>query len=277
MRGNPADHRHHSRVQRSIPARAGEPRRRWPRPVPSAVYPRACGGTQPLPEANCFRPGLSPRVRGNPGAAPPRTTAWRSIPARAGEPSQARTHVDPPGVYPRACGGTSPELAMGALTLGLSPRVRGNRASWHNLFGIEGSIPARAGEPNRWAPGGTPCRVYPRACGGTDIEDASTDGQVGLSPRVRGNPWPSESKIPGVGSIPARAWEPSKARGCVHRKWVYPRACGGTQVDGRKGQPRYGLSPRVRGNRDPMEFEVPGNGSIPARAGEPRRPAGYSG
>ncbi len=72
--------------------------------------------------------------------------------------------------------------------LGLSPRVRGN----HVLHGIddsiEGSIPARAGEPESLGAGQTYIMVYPRACGGTSVADQGPMPWEGLSPRVRGNP-----------------------------------------------------------------------------------------
>ena len=52
-------------------------------------------------------------------------------------------------------------------------------------------------------------------------------------------------------------------------KWVYPRVCGGTDVEQRLGTQYYGLSPRVRGNRQPVTVKDPVVGSIPACAGEP--------
>ena len=77
-------------MRRSIPARAGEPgirsRCRWI----CRVYPRACGGT--VLTLNVVDPptGLSPRVRGNRYGWHTRTIKHGSIPARAGEPTQAR-------------------------------------------------------------------------------------------------------------------------------------------------------------------------------------------
>ena len=72
--------------QRSIPACAGQPRRR-PVPSPSpGVYPRVCGATlsrdAPLPAQQ----GLSPRVRGNHDGKRFRLLETRSIPACAGQP-----------------------------------------------------------------------------------------------------------------------------------------------------------------------------------------------
>ena len=51
----------------SIPARAGEPATSYSRWTQTEVYPRACGGTMSSIEAATNSPGLSPRVRGNPG------------------------------------------------------------------------------------------------------------------------------------------------------------------------------------------------------------------
>ena len=71
------------------------------------------------------------------------------------------------------------------------------------------------------------------------------------------------------GSIPARAGEPINGFPWHGQGGVYPRTCGGT------GRPRavaassQGLSPHVRGNlRQRLGCRV-GDGSIPARAGEP--------
>ncbi len=51
------------------------------------------------------------------------------------------------GVYPRTCGGAIKIMAKSAESEGLSPHVRGSHIS--QLYGddLQGSIPARAGEP----------------------------------------------------------------------------------------------------------------------------------
>ena len=90
-------------------------------------------------------------------------------------------------VYPRACGGTverfgserddtglSPRvrgnpflLSSTGIANGLSPRVRGNHERQLHAEIQHGSIPARAGEPDRLRYRHSRARVYPRACGGT--------------------------------------------------------------------------------------------------------------
>ena len=91
---------------------------------------------------------------------------------------------------------------------GLSPRVRGNR-NWRPLTMLTfWSISARAGEPRRIAILKQLKGVYPRACGGTAPNRNPEATQRGLSPRVRGNPFPCAHQRPPSGSIPARAGEP---------------------------------------------------------------------
>ena len=151
VRGNPgtlpADRRHLG----SIPACAGEPRPKPPRPRSWTVYPRVCGGTGIVTLAEDRGAGLSPRVRGNlcggtrRGAAV--MAAMRSIPACAGEPAFSALPRRPCTVYPRVCGGTHIGGRRPRICHGLSPRVRGNLEQGSISTIIMGSIPACAGEP----------------------------------------------------------------------------------------------------------------------------------
>ena len=214
--------------------------------------------------------GLSPRVRGNLSREKSSEPDVGSIPARAGEPTVPRYSPNPAGVYPRACGGTSKIRIVCHLAEGLSPRVRGNRV--HPAGGPEhnGSIPARAGEPGADFALSTSSAVYPRACGGTAGVAHHGLSVVGLSPRVRGNRTAAWSRPPPRGSIPARAGEPHAAVCWRSRSRVYPRACGGTVSARAAAAVEAGLSPRVRGNPTDPATAIENNGSIPARAGEPR-------
>ena len=86
VRGNPVPGALGPPVRGSIPACAGEPRRRLPTGNESAVYPRVCGGTpSTLAHRQRIR-GLSPRVRGNRLVVRRDFGVPRSIPACAGEP-----------------------------------------------------------------------------------------------------------------------------------------------------------------------------------------------
>ena len=92
---------------------------------------------------------------------------------------------------------------------------------------------------------------------------------MGLSPRVRGNPGLQKTPLRPFGSIPACAGEPRLLVMVVLLSWVYPRVCGGTVPLGAIRIPHPGLSPRVRGNPFKLLVRRQVFGSIPACAGEP--------
>ena len=133
------------------------------------VYPRVCGGTGNDGGSFVHHLGLSPRVRGNPGAG-----------------NAARAVYQP--VYPRVCGGTCNLCRRWPVRTGLSPRVRGNLAAPRQAWPQGRSIPACAGEP-AWRMMMLALKtVYPRVCGGTSRRARNPQLVKGLSPRVRGNP-----------------------------------------------------------------------------------------
>ena len=188
VRGNPAPSAVQTCPSGSIPARAGEPVSIRLANRSLGVYPRACGGTEPGVLPGVAVPGLSPRVRGNLSARADMASCCGSIPARAGEPGEPSGKTNPFRVYPRACGGTvgAPGVVIieeglsracggtndGELFIsageGLSPRVRGNHQAHTLTVALDGSIPARAGEPCFRSSRRSFKRVYPRACGGTE-------------------------------------------------------------------------------------------------------------
>ena len=216
--------------------------------------------------------GLSPRVRGNLHFDYPLVIAGRSIPACAGEPAHPQAGTQPLAVYPRVCGGTPLRMATIQMRVGLSPRVRGNPDGQVSAAQWLRSIPACAGEPPSSRGGFPTRRVYPRVCGGT-VAIKYPDGLWhGLSPRVRGNRRVIHVDAGHRRSIPACAGEPPAPAAPRGTSWVYPRVCGGTQAANHLMTDDKGLSPRVRGNlaNAPL-FELV-EGSIPACAGEPRRP-----
>ena len=269
VRGNPGQPGDHAIPERSIPACAGEPRSRRLKAAPRGVYPRVCGGTVRLTARLRGQSGLSPRVRGNRGAAGANRRRHGSIPACAGEPRPSAPGRCRPGVYPRVCGGTRRGDAKQMVTVGLSPRVRGNPASRPGSRTSQRSIPACAGEPKRKS--GSPHSewVYPRVCGGTAptlYQDLKTKG---LSPRVRGNPLRYLADKKKERSIPACAGEPPPSRRRRLHPTVYPRVCGGTPEVLIEAMANGGLSPRVRGNLTTSCPSAHRRGSIPACAGEP--------
>ena len=172
--------------------------------------------------------GLSPRVRGSRYHA----VRWRptggSIPACAGKPSWLRTLTPCVGVYPRVCGEAvrPPFEQLGqkvyprvcgeaavpeqpeARTKGLSPRVRGSPSDAQQYQLRVGSIPACAGKPFLSPRNVLRPTVYPRVCGEARAWSAVEVDQTGLSPRVRGSRFDTESVGSLEGSIPACAGKP---------------------------------------------------------------------
>ena len=253
----------------SIPARAGEPRSaRSPR-ASSGVYPRASGGTLGQRHHDHAAHGLSPRERGNQVVRVGLVAVQRSIPARAGEPASPQSARRSCWVYPRASGGTLIGLAGLWSAHGLSPRERGNRGVEVVADGLDGSIPARAGEPTGWRAAPPRSAVYPRASGGTSISRPSSSSIRGLSPRERGNSVGRSRAHAPRRSIPARAGEPRGLPGPGPTRPVYPRASGGTPRHDPVPRSMSGLSPRERGNPARSGRPEPELRSIPARAGEP--------
>ena len=254
---------------RSIPACAGEPvPENLALPDPQ-VYPRVCGGTT----ARCALPrprnGLSPRVRGNLQLRISAIAGCRSIPACAGEPRAPEEGGAEVGVYPRVCGGTPSHRRISGCRRGLSPRVRGNLPAVVVRDERLGSIPACAGEPRPARQCSRRRQVYPRVCGGTSRQSGASQGEQGLSPRVRGNPGVKGCPTAIIGSIPACAGEPMSTSSKSIQSGVYPRVCGGTAIPGFRLTAFKGLSPRVRGNLEAGKPADSLGGSIPACAGEP--------
>src|SRR5690606_22409517 len=91
VRGNPAYPVSTIGCSGTIPACAGEPHRRCGRAFLATDYPRVCGGTLTSKSVGAVCPGLSPRVRGNPGHPRSGPVGMGTIPACAGEPAGRST------------------------------------------------------------------------------------------------------------------------------------------------------------------------------------------
>ena len=233
--------------------------------------------------------GLSPHVRGNRSRHEPDCAAPRSIPACTGKPDILWKLAVGTKVYPRMYGETASTNGIREPLRGLSPHVRGNpqrsRAPWRPAR----SIPACTGKP------GIPRRargaggVYPRMYGETVVSLPGVSATVGLSPHVRGNPWPSGRAydISGLSphvrgnprrphrrssrrrSIPACTGKPRTIRSAASATQVYPRMYGETSIAAAVLQLCKGLSPHVRGNPRRPSAGAGRPGSIPACTGKP--------
>ena len=238
-----------------------------------------CGGAREPASQPVGKPGLSPRVRGSLRYVACSWPWYRSIPACAGEPSMPEMRLTMHPVYPRVCGGARRGRFAAGTGSGLSPRVRGSLMPKETRKEEGGSIPACAGEPRCVPRAALPRGVYPRVCGGAELDAAGADGPRGLSPRVRGSRLHRRFRARDYRSIPACAGEPHWRNDCGFVVRVYPRVCGGATIRIDAEDLEKGLSPRVRGSRSMGVAIVRRNGSIPACAGEPTAggPGGKSG
>ena len=148
--------------------------------------------------------------------------------------------------------------------------MRGNRAGKRQPRAEYGSIPAYAGEPVPPQLRQRLQKVYPRVCGGTRPLRKGNPMDEGLSPRMRGNHYPTRRPHRAGRSIPAYAGEPWGLASRRRRRRVYPRVCGGTGYTIAVGGKSQGLSPRMRGNLCHCYPSADPARSIPAYAGEPR-------
>ena len=147
-------------------------------------------------------------MRGNPESSLVWTDDAGSIPAHAGQPVTLTLNLAKLPVYPRACGATKAKAAKGKAQQGLSPRMRGNRRRPLPFLAAIGSIPAHAGQPGLRPPRSALMAVYPRACGATITMEDKQPHEIGLSPRMRGNPQYIGAAAMRLRSIPAHAGQP---------------------------------------------------------------------
>ena len=166
VRGTHNLRRHTHRVERFIPARAGNASTSSRCSLVMAVHPRACGERASRIVGGNTINGSSPRVRGTRSLLDRACDVCRFIPARAGN-ARPKTPFRPvTAVHPRACGERISASKNLFSTAGSSPRVRGTR---------EHDMTRRASQ-----------QVHPRACGERVYRDSQNFVARGSSPRVRG-------------------------------------------------------------------------------------------
>ena len=160
-------------------------------------------------------------------------------------------------------------VASWTISLGLSPRGRGNHAPRDEWPGRDGSIPAWAGQPISGHIRIPRPRVYPRVGGATPTSRPQRVRESGLSPRGRGNHCLKVQVLGGNGSIPAWAGQPIEHYKANSVLTVYPRVGGATRRKRARQIIEEGLSPRGRGNLSVFACCLMLARSIPAWAGQP--------
>ena len=173
--------------------------------------------------------------------------------------------------HPRACGEHALMDATHGDLPGSSPRMRGTLYDAVADCGVQGIIPAHAGNTVELRGILNDSRDHPRACG---EHSPSSDVSViltGSSPRMRGTHLIEKDIGMFRGIIPAHAGNTRimDAMACSSRD--HPRACGEHIVEIGRASRLLGSSPRMRGTHPVGIGPVETDGIIPAHAGNTGR------
>ena len=196
----------------------------------------------PLPDQ-----GSSPRVRGTGYRVMEVLNVSGIIPACAGNRIKPKHTIIKTRDHPRVCG---EQLTMKRKHLrlrGSSPRVRGTGCDIISGKGVNGIIPACAGNRNHQNYHYDKTRDHPRVCGEQFLLHPSQLDTWGSSPRVRGTVSPRLKPSP-------------KPRD-------HPRVCGEQPMESPMTFCKVGSSPRVRGTAHGTAQSGMPAGIIPACAG----------
>ena len=175
--------------------------------------------------------GSSPLARGTPPRAFAKASAWRLIPARAGNTVAEWISRELWTAHPRSRGEHLVMVSTPALGLGSSPLARGTHAQ----------------------------------------EDIAIRAIIGSSPLARGTLMRLGSSSPAVRLIPARAGNTIALMRLTSWFAAHPRSRGEHDGEWVSDHGVSGSSPLARGTRVACELGVAGHRLIPARAGNTHR------
>ena len=252
----------------TIPARAGETKRRKRGKVGSRDHPRSRGGNLCKRSFLFLGGGPSPLARGKHTPCTCRPCNQGTIPARAGETISDSARYSPLRDHPRSRGGNVALSRDGAQVWGPSPLARGKLRGADQLARPAGTIPARAGETVDLACTGSRWRDHPRSRGGNLLAGLGLDLGAGPSPLARGKHDEEANGGLLIRTIPARAGETALPPRCISLRWDHPRSRGGNLDRIPGAVAAKGPSPLARGKRRPSSRARATAGTIPARAGE---------
>ena len=235
------------RVERFIPARAGNMLDGASSDRGDAVHPRA-GGEHMLP-SHSTQTGLGSSPRGRGTLEHPLFTgrALRFIPARAGNIVNRRKGNEIMAVHPRAGGEHCGSVRHSFSAPGSSPRGRGTSSLRQRRQGLGRFIPARAGNICARSKCDREPTVHPRAGGEHNGPTISPSLYVGSSPRGRGTCAAPNATRSTRRFIPARAGNIHGRRISMRPPPVHPRAGGEHSRRMSASVRANGSSPRGRG------------------------------
>ena len=176
----------HARIDRFIPARAGNTPCDRASTRGRTVHPRSRGEHAADPDRGPLADGSSPLARGTLCQALRTRRQSRFIPARAGNTRAAETPDSASSVHPRSRGEHQQTKAAVRFVSGSSPLARGTQGGGVVRDPRRRFIPARAGNTRGWGKSRSPRPVHPRSRGEHGIQAIDVDGETGSSPLARG-------------------------------------------------------------------------------------------
>ena len=230
-------------------------------------HPRVCGEHFTLISMLLLSSGSSPRVRGTPSGFFKVRSDLGIIPACAGNTSTRLALSRGSRDHPRVCGEHAEAANAEYVWEGSSPRVRGTLHEARRDVGLDGIIPACAGNTSRQTRERASSRDHPRVCGEHAAARSSTSAMSGSSPRVRGTLSLEVRDGPDLGIIPACAGNTSHIHAKRSPRRDHPRVCGEHCTYTDTAGSVKGSSPRVRGTLGDHRVDRAHRGIIPACAG----------
>ena len=225
-RGTPARHGATLRLNRFIPAGAGNSFAFWLAGLALAVHPRGGGELVfPVPP-HVAQVGSSPRGRGTHGLDRDDGRGVRFIPAGAGNSHRHRSGRQARAVHPRGGGELAVRVAFLAQGAGSSPRGRGTQMAARISAAASRFIPAGAGNSPCWPSMRVGWPVHPRGGGELKRPIFILWARSGSSPRGRGTRSPGCRSSPASRFIPAGAGNSKTGTPLSLRKTVHPRGGG---------------------------------------------------
>ena len=150
----------------------------------------------------------------------------RLIPAHAGKTPHPPFSTRRAEAHPRACGENAEPPAESWRVAGSSPRMRGKLCWAWASRSSRGLIPAHAGKTLRRVQLTIQDEAHPRACGENPAMNASANGLVGSSPRMRGKRVTTSRHLTYFRLIPAHAGKTLGSTIIRDSSRAHPRACG---------------------------------------------------
>ena len=186
MRGTHAPQLLDHRLDRFIPAYAGNTCNLISGIATCTVHPRVCGEHEHHLGFEHPQSGSSPRMRGTRLPLVALHAQLRFIPAYAGNTSSSKMPSANTAVHPRVCGEHGPNASINAASNGSSPRMRGTLERPLPQRGYLRFIPAYAGNTPLGSRTSIAPAVHPRVCGEHMLPSRYAHGCGGSSPRMRG-------------------------------------------------------------------------------------------